>query len=362
MIKDPSEGFWNTIASKTHLFFDSISTRSLSFLPFSLFATPLHHSTTMRFHLVALAAFCVTSSAAFSHKQPVSTKNVPTLPSSSPNAATAAATAALAVLLMSTEPALATTSQAAQIHLNNLPPTTISVQIGDLPVIGKLFSGTYTKIDSPLSNPAAIVINSPTDKIGAIKNAATGGHLEFDIDGLLATHLEIDVAASKAGAATIRLISPVLPQLPYRNSASAAAILLPVDTTTVANAPTKTAAHISLTKLPPTAIDVEIGDLPVIGKLLSGVYTKVDGLAGDKPASITINSPTDKLGAIRAATTGGHLEFDVDGLITTHLDVDIAAEKAGVATIRVSSPLIPQLPYQNKAKMDLAPLAKLPTF
>jgi hypothetical protein len=313
----------------------------------------------MRFHLITLAAFCVASSAAFSHKQPVSTKNVPTLPSPGANAA-AAATAALAVLLMTTEPALATTAQAAQIHLNSLPPTTIAVQIGDLPVIGKLLSGTYTKVDSPLSNPA-IVILSPTDKIGAVKNAATRGHLEFDIDGLLATHLEIDVAANKAGAATVRVISPLLPQLPYRNSASAAAILLPVDTTTVANVPTKTAAHISLTKLPPTAIDVEIGDLPVIGKLLSGVYTKVDGV-GDKPASITIESPTDKFGAIRAATTGGHLEFDIDGLITTHLDVDIAAEKPGVATVRVSSPLIPQLPYKNKASVDLALLANLPTF
>jgi hypothetical protein len=314
----------------------------------------------MRFHFVTLAAFCVASSAAFSHKQPVSTKNVPTLPS--PKAATAAATAALAVLLMTTEPALATTSQAAQIHLNSIPPTTISVQIGDLPVIGKLLSGTYTKIDSPLSNPAAIVINSPTDKIGAVKNAATGGHLEFDIDGLIATHMEIDVAANKAGAATVRIISPLLPQLPYKNSASAAAILLPVDTTTVANVPTKTAAHISLTKLPPTAIDVEIGDLPVIGKLLSGVYTKVEGGLGDKVASITIESPTDKFGAVRAATTGGHLEFDIDGLITTHLDVDIAAEKPGVTTVRVSSPLIPQLPYKNKASVDLALLAKLPTF
>jgi hypothetical protein len=324
----------------------------------------------MRFHLlVTLAAFCVASSAAFSsHKQPVSTKNVlPTLPSPDAATATAAATAALAVLLMTAEPALATTTQAAQIHLNSLPPTTISVQIGDLPVIGKLLSGTYTKIDSPFNNAAAVIIKSPTDKIGAVRNAATGGHLEFDIDGLLATHMEVDVAANKAGAATVRIISPLIPQLPYKNSASAAAILLPVDTTSVANLPTQTAAHISLTKLPPTAIDVEIGDLPVIGKLLSGVYTKVDagvgvGIGDNKPAAITIESPKDKFGAIRAFTTAGHLEFDIDGLITTHLDVDIAAEKAGVATVRVSSPLIPQLPYKNKASVDLATLAKLPTF
>jgi hypothetical protein len=253
-----------------------------------------------------------------------------------------------------------------------------------LPVIGKLLSGTYTKIDGPLSDAAtAVIIQSPIDKIGAVKNAATSGHLEFDIDGLLATHLEIDVAADKAGAATARIVSPLIPQLPYKNSASAAAmLLLPVDTTsttTVASLPatqgssttSTTAAHISLAKLPPSAIDVEIGDLPVIGKLLSGLYTKVDGLGlgndinnnnNKQVAAITIESPKDKFGAIRAATTAGHLEFDIDGLITTHVDVDIAADKAGVATVRVSSPLIPRLPYKNKASADLAALAKLPTF
>uniref|UniRef100_A0A7S2UPF7 WW domain-containing protein n=1 Tax=Attheya septentrionalis TaxID=420275 RepID=A0A7S2UPF7_9STRA len=118
-----------------------------------------------------------------------------------------------------------------------------------------------------------------------------------------------------------------------------------------ASSSSKTAAHISITDVPPTSVQVNIKDLPVIGNILSGTYTKVpDDLLDSimiKP-SVTIQSPKDKVAAIQAATSG-HLEFDVDGLISTHLDVDLAADKSGVATIRVTSPLIPQLPFKNMA-------------
>jgi hypothetical protein len=260
-----------------------------------------------------------------------------------------AASAALAVLLSTSEPAWATSATAAQIHLNELPPSTISVQIGDLPVVGKLLSGTYTKVEGATvtkGSPAAILIQSPSDKLGAIKNAATGGHLEFDVDGLVATHLNVDVAAAKAGEATIRVTSPLIPALPFKNAASGFS-----GSATVGDGPSKTAAKVSLTSLPPTAIDVEIGDLPVVGNLLSGVYTKVDSIPAGTSAAITIESPKDKLGAIKSVATGGHLEFDVDGLLATHLDVDIAADSAGVATIRVKSPLIPALPFKNTASL-----------
>lgn len=255
-----------------------------------------------------------------------------------------AASAALAVLLSTTEPAWASSSTAAQIHLNSLPPSTISVQIGDLPVVGKLLSGTYTKTNKPPTS-AALTIKSPSDKLGAIKNAASGGHLEFDVDGLISTHLNVDVASSKAGEATIRVTSPLIPALPFKNSASGF-------TGTIADSmsPSKTAAKVSLTSLPPTAIDVEIGDLPVVGSLLSGVYTKVDSTPAGSAAAITIESPKDKFSAIKSAS-GGHLEFDVDGVLSTHLDIDIAADKAGVATVKVKSPLIPPLPFKNTASL-----------
>ena len=74
---------------------------------------------------------------------------------------------------------------------------------------------------------------------------------------------------------------------------------------------TDTAAQISLRKLPPTSINVEIKDLPVVGKLLSGTYSKVpNSVEIDKP-SIIIKSPDDKAKAIQNLVKNGHLEFDV---------------------------------------------------
>ena len=98
-----------------------------------------------------------------------------------------------------------------------------------------------------------------------------------------------------------------------------------------------------------------IWDLPVVGDLLSGTYTRVNSVDAKKgsPASVSIKSPKDKLGAIQAVATGGHLEFDVDGLVTTHLDIDVATDEAGVLNARVASPLIPKLPFKNAAsKVD----------
>ena len=118
-----------------------------------------------------------------------------------------------------------------------------------------------------------------------------------------------------------------------------------------ADAMSKTAGQISLNSIPPTSVKVDIRDLPVIGDVLSGTYTRVSdaNVISPLPASVSITSPKDKLAAIKAAATGGHLEFDVDGLVATHLDIDVAADEAGVLTARVSSPLIPKLPFKNSA-------------
>jgi len=86
--------------------------------------------------------------------------------------------------------------------------------------------------------------------------------------------------------------------------------------------------------------------------LLSGTYTRVNSVKDAKGASVSIKSPKDKLGAIQAVATGGHLEFDIDGLVTTHLDIDVATDEAGVLNARVASPLIPKLPFKNAASKD----------
>lgn len=136
--------------------------------------------------------------------------------------AATAATAALSVLLATNAPAFAG-STAAQISLNSLPPNSVSIQVGDLPVVGGLISGTYTKVpDGSIKNPS-VTIKSPSDKVKAISNLATGGHLEFDVKGLVGTHLDVDLAADEAGVAKVRVASNLIPPLPFKNLASAAA-------------------------------------------------------------------------------------------------------------------------------------------
>ena len=53
--------------------------------------------------------------------------------------------------------------------------------------------------DADFTSPS-ISIKSSEDKVGAIKSAASGGHLEFDVYSIVASHLDIDVAADKASA------------------------------------------------------------------------------------------------------------------------------------------------------------------
>lgn len=135
-------------------------------------------------------------------------------------AASAAATAALSVLFSTgTMPAVASDT-AAQITLQQLPPSSISIEIGDLPVVGSLLSGTYTKVsDGSIAKPS-VVIKSPKDKVKAISAIATGGHLEFDVGGKLNTHMDVDVASEEAGTAKVLVKSNLIPKLPFKNMAS----------------------------------------------------------------------------------------------------------------------------------------------
>lgn len=134
--------------------------------------------------------------------------------------ASAAATAALSVLLSTGAPAFASDT-AAQITLDQIPPSSINVEIGDLPIIGNILSGTYTKVpDNSFKGKPAVTIKSPSDKVKAIKDIASGGHFEFDVGGKIKTHLDVDVAADEPGVARVRVASNLIPSLPYRNLAS----------------------------------------------------------------------------------------------------------------------------------------------
>ena len=114
------------------------------------------------------------------------------------------------------------------------------------------------------------------------------------------------------------------------------------------------AAQIMVDQIPPTTISIQVKDIPVIGNVISGTYTKIDAKAAKQltaPPSVVISSPKDKIKALKAAVTEGHIEIDVGGKVglSTHLDIDLAADEAGVAKVRVASNLIPQLPFKNLA-------------
>jgi len=120
----------------------------------------------------------------------------------------------------------ATSTSAVQVYLDQIPPTTISLQVSDLPFVGNLLSGTYTKVDTNNGNnnevpPCSVVIKSPKDKVNFIKGA-TGGHIEIDLAGKvgLKSHLDVDVAADEAGVARVRVASDLIPLLPFKNLAS----------------------------------------------------------------------------------------------------------------------------------------------
>jgi len=132
----------------------------------------------------------------------------------------AAAALGVSVVFGISEPALASKS-AVQISLDALPPNTISIQIKDIPVVGNLVSGTYAKVDDKsVTGQPSIVIKSPSDKIGAIKSAVSKGHVEVDVNGILQTHLDVDIGAAKAGVANIRVASELIPPLPFKNAAT----------------------------------------------------------------------------------------------------------------------------------------------
>ena len=166
--------------------------------------------------------FLVGLVSAFSLTPNNGSNKVPAKVSTDNKVAATAAAIGLSVILSTAEPALASNT-AAQISLDTLPPTTVSVQIGDLPVVGSLLSGTYTRVDAKtVTGKPSVVIKSPKDKIGAIKNAATGGHLEFDVSGIIATHMDVDVGAPEAGVAKVRVASKLIPKLPFKNAATMA--------------------------------------------------------------------------------------------------------------------------------------------
>jgi len=148
--------------------------------------------------------------------------DVPVTPLSSHSIKDFFITSAVALVVLAGDPQQAiASSTAGQISLNSIPPTAIKIDLKDLPVIGNVVSGTYTKVDDKsLAGSPSVVISSPKDKFKAVQNAVSKGHLEVDIDGILKTHLEVEVASNEPGTLTAKIDSPLIPKLPFKNSAS----------------------------------------------------------------------------------------------------------------------------------------------
>ena len=132
---------------------------------------------------------------------------------------------ALAFLVLTTIPqeAMATSNTAGQISINSVPPTTIEINAKDIPVVGNIISGTYMKLDKASTKEVgtpSISISSPKSTIKAVQAAVTSGHVELDLNGLLSTHLDVDVASNENGVLNAKVASPLIPKLPFKNAAS----------------------------------------------------------------------------------------------------------------------------------------------
>ena len=65
-------------------------------------------------------------------------------------------------------------------------------------------------------------------------------------------------------------------------------------------------SQITVNRLPPDSFQVDLSDVPIIGKALSGTYRKVKDLKQQRP-SIVISSPQDKWGALQKLSDQGTL-------------------------------------------------------
>lgn len=110
------------------------------------------------------------------------------------------------------------------------------------------------------------------------------------------------------------------------------------------------AARVTINRLPPQSFELDLTDVPIVGKALSGTYAKIKAPLGKK-ASVQVASPKDKLGAIQAASDTGKLQFGLDGLFQTNVDIELEPNQPGIVPIEVKSPLIPKLPF-GKQKSD----------
>ena len=111
-------------------------------------------------------------------------------------------------------------------------------------------------------------------------------------------------------------------------------------------------AHITVHRLPPDSIQVDLSDVPIVGRALSGTFAKVKNGGVAKP-SVVISSPNDKWGALQDVNDKGSLNFGLSGIFQSIIQVQFEPNRPGVAPLEIRSPLIPKLPFgQQRHKSD----------
>jgi len=130
----------------------------------------------------------------------------------------ATATAALAFLLaVAPQPALASNA-AAQVTVKSFPPSSLQLDARGLPVVGGAVSGRYAMVDDKNMGSPSITIEAPKN-VQSLLSGLSGGHVELDLKGLVASHFDVDIAAT-SGEATVKVRSDLIPPLPFKNSAN----------------------------------------------------------------------------------------------------------------------------------------------
>jgi hypothetical protein len=88
-----------------------------------------------------------------------------------------------------------------------------------------------------------------------------------------------------------------------------------------------------------------LSDVPTIGSALSGTNAKVRDV---KIPSVEISSLKDEIGAVREAAEEGNLDFGVQGILSTSLDIELEPNRPGVAPVTIKSPLIPKWHFKRQ--------------
>ena len=150
------------------------------------------------------------------------------------------------------------------------------------------------------SNPPSVIIRSPKDKGLAVRELATKGHLEFG---------EFFSFRWNARRMT-RRGSPYPPSRGIQHSTS-----------------------------PPST---PLG----LNSYFPGLFFLFFSLSLSRSSLPATSSRTASLLPIAQ---------DVDGLVSTHVDVNVATVVPGELTVKIYSPLIPELPFKNSANAPTSP-------